>query len=66
MTNSTAVLTPIQVAVQIVLGAYTEQLEFLTVSEADVLRDVIAARLARDYRVDISELTGCNETRTTG
>lgn len=49
-------LTPIQVAIRIVLGAYTDQLPFLTAAERDVLRDVIAARLARDYLADLGEL----------
>ena len=54
--------TPIQVAIEIVLRAYQEQLEFLTAAERDVLRDVIACRLAKDYLVDAGKLDLAAET----
>ena len=54
-------LTPIQVAIRLVLGAYQDQLEFLTAAEQDVLRDVIACRLARDYLADVGALDELKE-----
>lgn len=41
--------TPLQQAIQLVLGAYQASARRLTAPERDVLRDVIAARLAHDY-----------------
>ncbi len=53
--------TPVQRAIVTVITAYTDQLEFLTPSEADVLRDVLACRLARDYAVALGELDELKE-----
>ena len=41
--------TRIQRAVSLVLGSYAAACRVLPPAERDVLRDVIAARLARDY-----------------
>jgi hypothetical protein len=41
--------TPIQRAIQLVLGIYTVAARSLTPAERDVLRDVIACRLAADW-----------------
>jgi hypothetical protein len=41
--------TPIQHATTLVLGAYAAACRTLTPAERDVLRDIIAARLAADY-----------------
>lgn len=48
--------TPIQWAIVTVLDTYAAACGLLTAAERDVLRDVIAARLARDYLVDIGYL----------
>jgi len=43
------VTTPIQHASALVLGAYQAACLTLTPAERDVLRDIVAARLAKDY-----------------
>jgi hypothetical protein len=48
--------TPIQSAIVMVIGAYAAAFNRLTAAERDVLRDVIAARLARDYLAERGEL----------
>ena len=48
--------TPLQRAIVSVIGAYQAVCTELTAAEADVLRDVIACRLARDYAVALGEL----------
>jgi hypothetical protein len=42
-------VTPLQVAITLVLTVYADQLPFLTPREQETLRDVLAARLAADY-----------------
>jgi hypothetical protein len=49
-------VTPIQHAIALVLGAYAAACGNLTQAERDVLRDVIAARLARDYLAERGDL----------
>jgi len=48
--------TAIQSAVQLVLAAYTAASRTLTAAEREVLRDVIACRLARDWLEEIGVL----------
>jgi hypothetical protein len=48
--------TPIQDGIRLVLAAYTAACGRLTLAERDVLRDVIAARLARDWLAERGEL----------
>jgi hypothetical protein len=43
------VTTPIQRAVALTLGAYAAACRLLTADERETLRDIVAARLARDY-----------------
>ena len=42
-------MTPIQRAIGLVLGSYAAAARTLTAAERDVLRDVIACRLAADW-----------------
>jgi hypothetical protein len=49
--------TPIQQAITLVIGSYQAACAKLTQAERDVLRDVIAARLAHDYLADVGKLT---------
>jgi hypothetical protein len=53
--------TPIQHATALVLGAYQAALRTLTAAERDVLRDVIACRLAADWLEEIGELSEAEE-----
>lgn len=48
--------TPIQQAIVHALGVYAAWCQRLNPAEADVLRDVIAARLAADYLADRGDL----------
>lgn len=55
--------TPIQHATALVLGAYAAALRTLTPSEADVLRDIIAARLAHDYLAEEGFLNSLDDEK---
>jgi hypothetical protein len=41
--------TPLQKATAIVIGSYKAALRTLTPAEADALRDILCAAIARDY-----------------
>ena len=53
--------TPLQWAIRLVLDHYAAALGLLTPAERDVLRDVIACRLARDYLADTGKLDELKE-----
>lgn len=53
--------TPIQEAILYVLDMYAYVCRGLTPAERDVLRDVIACRLARDYIADAGKLDELSE-----
>jgi hypothetical protein len=48
--------TPLQKATAIVVGSYRAALRTLTPREADALRDVLCAAIARDYLTAIGAL----------
>lgn len=48
--------TPLQRALGLMLGAYAAAIRRLDVDEREVLRSVLAARLARDWLVEQGEL----------
>jgi hypothetical protein len=41
--------TPLQQAIALTLGSYAAACQLLRADEREVLRDIVAARLARDY-----------------
>jgi hypothetical protein len=54
-------LTPLQKATRHVLAVYTAACRTLNAAERDVLRDILAARLAADYLAEQGGILGDGE-----
>lgn len=55
--------TPLQRGITSVIGSYRAACAELSAAERDVLRDILCARVARDYLHDLGELATRGETR---